>query len=322
MRMRSLILGSVAAFAFSAAAHATDGKEGWYLGLEGGANFAELDGITGEDLDTGYAGLGTVGYGFGGARLELELGGRWDEGDIPGGTPTNDTDVQTLSAMANLLFDFALTPYLDLSLGGGIGHGQVEVDYSGIEDDDGGLAYQGIAQLALSVGEQTDLFAGYRYFVVEDLVTAQFSPAEFDYETHTATIGLRYYLSPPVAPVAAAPAPVAEAAPAQSFIVFFDFNKSNLTPEADAVVAEAAAAFAAGSNVSVSVVGHTDTVGSAGYNQGLSERRAASVAASLVDKGVPAGAITTTGKGFSEPLVPTGPGVREPQNRRATIELQ
>jgi outer membrane protein OmpA-like peptidoglycan-associated protein len=73
--------------------------------------------------------------------------------------------------------------------------------------------------------------------------------------------------------------------------------------------------------VRVQVVGHTDTVGSASYNQNLSERRAASVAAELERLGVPADAITTEGRGFSDPMVPTGPGVREPQNRRAVIDL-
>ena len=48
---------------------------------------------------------------------------------------------------------------------------------------------------------------------------------------------------------------------------------------------------------------------------------AASVKSGLVANGVPADAIGTDGRGFSEPLVPTGPGVKEPQNRRATIDL-
>jgi outer membrane protein OmpA-like peptidoglycan-associated protein len=41
----------------------------------------------------------------------------------------------------------------------------------------------------------------------------------------------------------------------------------------------------------------------------------------MVRLGVPGDAITTEGRGFSDPMVPTGPGVREPQNRRAVIEL-
>ncbi len=70
------------------------------------------------------------------------------------------------------------------------------------------------------------------------------------------------------------------------------------------------------------MTGHTDTVGSAKYNQALSERRAAAVKGQLVLDGVAAGEITATGVGKSGLLVPTADGVREPQNRRAEIVLQ
>ena len=70
------------------------------------------------------------------------------------------------------------------------------------------------------------------------------------------------------------------------------------------------------------MTGHTDTVGSAAYNQALSERRAASVQRVLVADGVPGGEITTIGVGKTGLLVPTADGVREPQNRRAEIVLQ
>ena len=73
--------------------------------------------------------------------------------------------------------------------------------------------------------------------------------------------------------------------------------------------------------VRIVVTGHTDTVGSMAYNQGLSERRADSVKTEMVREGMNAGDITTAGRNFSDPLVPTGPGVREPQNRRAVIDL-
>ena len=107
----------------------------------------------------------------------------------------------------------------------------------------------------------------------------------------------------------------------KTFIVFFDFDKSNLTSEAQKVVAEAVDTAKKMGMVRVLVTGHTDTVGSRAYNQGLSERRAGSVKAEMVRLGLSEGEITTVGKNFSEPLVPTGPGVREPQNRRAVIDL-
>ena len=71
----------------------------------------------------------------------------------------------------------------------------------------------------------------------------------------------------------------------------------------------------------ITVTGHTDTVGSAKYNQALSERRAASVKRQLIADGIGSSDITTIGVGKSGLLVPTADGVREPQNRRAVIEL-
>jgi outer membrane protein OmpA-like peptidoglycan-associated protein len=107
----------------------------------------------------------------------------------------------------------------------------------------------------------------------------------------------------------------------RTFIVFFDFDKSNLTAEAQQVVGQAVNTAKTSGMVRVVVTGHTDTVGSRAYNQRLSERRANAVKAEMVREGLNAGDIMTVGKNFSDPLVPTGPGVREPQNRRAVIDL-
>ena len=68
--------------------------------------------------------------------------------------------------------------------------------------------------------------------------------------------------------------------------------------------------------------GYTDTSGTAAYNQGLSVRRArGGRRPNWCSDGVPANAITIQGFGETHLLVPTGPGVREPQNRRVEIIL-
>jgi hypothetical protein len=103
------------------------------------------------------------------------------------------------------------------------------------------------------------------------------------------------------------------------YLVFFDWNKSTLTAAGREVVGEAAADYQRTGLAQVEVVGHTDTSGSAAYNQKLSDRRAESVRAELVRLGVPATAITTTGRGQDDLLVPTADFVREPQNRRVEI---
>jgi outer membrane protein OmpA-like peptidoglycan-associated protein len=104
-------------------------------------------------------------------------------------------------------------------------------------------------------------------------------------------------------------------------VVFFDFDKSNLTSEAQQIVSQAVDAAKTSGAVRVVITGHTDTVGSSNYNQSLSERRASAVKTQMVADGLAEGEISTLGKGFTDPLVPTGPGVREPQNRRAVIDL-
>ena len=117
--------------------------------------------------------------------------------------------------------------------------------------------------------------------------------------------------------VAAPPPPPPAAAPA--FMVFFDWDRSNLSQQAMNTLQQAAAAYKARGNVQVTATGHTDTSGPDGYNMALSLRRATSVKDGLVQQGVPSASIVTVGRGESMPLVATGDGVREPQNRRVEI---
>jgi outer membrane protein OmpA-like peptidoglycan-associated protein len=126
------------------------------------------------------------------------------------------------------------------------------------------------------------------------------------------------------APRGAAPAPVAPkpaAVMAKNFIVFFDFDRSNLTPQAQATIREAAAASKTGGVQRVNVTGHADKSGADQYNMALSLRRANTVKDELVRNGVPANQIVVVGRGESQPLVPTADGVKEPQNRRVEIVL-
>ena len=128
---------------------------------------------------------------------------------------------------------------------------------------------------------------------------------------------------PPPAPYVepAPPPPPAAVLPARQFMVFFDFDKSNLTMEAREIVSAAVKTAKDRGSVRIVVTGHTDTVGSLRYNQALSERRANSVKAEMMKQGMDGTMIATIGKSFTDPLVQTGPGVREPQNRRAVIDI-
>ena len=113
------------------------------------------------------------------------------------------------------------------------------------------------------------------------------------------------------------PPPVAEKGGPEPFLVFFDFDKSNITPESAQVIAEASRKAKETGAVSIQVIGHTDRAGSPAYNDKLSMRRANAVKGELAKNGIDASTITVEGRGESDPLVPTADGVREPQNRRA-----
>ena len=116
-------------------------------------------------------------------------------------------------------------------------------------------------------------------------------------------------------------APAAQQVAPGTYMVFFGFDEASLTAEGRAVVAQAAEAYRQSGSAVVSVVGHTDTVGTEAYNQDLGARRAQAVADELTRLGVPPGSITTTSRGESDLLVPTGDGVREPRNRRVVIDV-
>jgi hypothetical protein len=102
-------------------------------------------------------------------------------------------------------------------------------------------------------------------------------------------------------------------------MVFFDWDRSDLSAQAVNTIRQASAAWKSGGSPRITAIGHTDTSGPPDYNMALSLRRATTVKNALVREGVSAGAIDTVGKGETQLLVQTADGVREPQNRRVEI---
>ena len=115
-------------------------------------------------------------------------------------------------------------------------------------------------------------------------------------------------------PKAAAAAPAAKPAatkPAGEKVTvaadaLFDFNKSTLRPEGKQKLDDVAAKADKLVLEVVIAVGHADRIGSAAYNQKLSEKRAASVKDYLVSKGIPANRVYTEGKGSTQPVTKSG----------------
>ena len=304
-------------------------------------------------FDHGYVALGSVGWGFGnGLRLELEGNYRHNRFDTPNGTASVSSGgtEKKYGAMFNALFDLDVgSPYVFPYFGGGVGYGRVEQRSRASFNSpflpsesvttrlyEGSFAYQAIGGASFPIPGVVglSLTAEYRFYALAGDRTGQTTltgvpgipttvssfRTKSDYN-HDLMIGIRYAFNVAPPPVAAAPAPAPVTA-ARTYLVFFDWDRADLTDRARQIIAEAANASQRVAVTRIEVSGNTDTSGTARYNLGLSERRARTVAAELVRLGVPRAAITTQGYGSSRPLVATGPGVREPQNRRVEIVLQ
>jgi len=202
------------------------------------------------------------------------------------------------------------------------------------------FAYQGIAGFALKLEGNWSFAADYRYFAtpMTKADTNIDGDGKLQNASHNIMMGIKYAFTQPAAPAPApmpapatyvptpAPSPVAPRAAApviapvpQSYMVFFDFDKAVITPEARRVIEAASADFKRGKHVRLLITGHTDTMGTIAYNMRLSERRAAAVKMAFVAQGVPAADIATHASGEKDLLVPTNDQVREVQNRRAEI---
>lgn len=128
----------------------------------------------------------------------------------------------------------------------------------------------------------------------------------------------------PVAPTPPPPppAPVARVQEdSRSYLVFFDFDKYNLTQDAVDVIRNLFTNTKDARAVQYSVTGHADRSGSDAYNLKLSERRAKAVQQELQRIGAP-GSVSVDWKGERDPLVHTDDGIKEPQNRRAEIRVR
>lgn len=316
MKMKSILLASVVAAAAPSLAMAQEPMESWYLSLGAGVNsLDEVDGILTSsggvttdfaiDFETGWAFGGAVGYHWDMLRLELELSYRENDASDFEGAATTTGDVSQFAQMLNIIFDIPLGESVELSLGAGIGGALVDADITAttllgtaiVSDDDYVLAYQAIAGLSVDVGERTELFAEYRYFVADgaelngDSVPGPtFVSDDYDMKNHTGLFGLRYYFGEAAAePMESAPAPAAEPAPQTSYTVYFDFNKSNLTAEGQAAVAEAVEARKSSDGpVTIDIQGDGD----ASMDAKLADRRAAAVKAAAVNLGAPADSVS------------------------------
>ena len=298
-----------------AGAQAINAQEGFYIGAGGGAAWF-IGSNPNTQTWTGWAVGGKAGYDFVGPRLELEA----SYGEIPTsanipGTAINGK-VGQLNVMANILYDFMPTSIITPYIGAGAGVAFVDSN-SALGSTQ--FAYQGMVGVAYNVNEQLRFMVEGRYVgTTNPSVNTPFGNVSFQNNNILALAGVTYKFA--AAPSAPPPPPPMVAPP--SFMVFFDWDRSNLSAQALTTIKQAAGAYKQKGNARITATGHTDTSGTEAYNMALSLRRANAVKDALVREGVPATAIAVVGRGEQGLLVQTGPNVREPQNRRVEIVIQ
>ena len=135
-------------------------------------------------------------------------------------------------------------------------------------------------------------------------------------------------LSPPVVAnpgtqtaraAATAPAPAKPRELMTLRAVHFAFDKYNLTPLAKDTLNVVVQYMKEHADIKVELQGHTDSIGTAAYNQGLSERRAKSVERYLLSQGIAESRMTTKGFGESQPIADNGTKAGRALNRRTVV---
>ncbi|MFM9851266.1 MAG: OmpA family protein [Sphingomonadaceae bacterium] len=258
--------------------------------------------------------------------------------------PLAGGQTSVLSFMVNGLIDFGADDGLQGFVGGGVGVARVRSEVglntfaSSINDSDTGFAWQAIAGIRAPITDNIDVGLKYRFFNAPNvnLIDLAGRSVEGNYRSHSLLGSLIFNFGdkavaplpapipeaptpppppPPVEP-AATPAPTCTPGP---YIVFFEWDKSDITTDAGSILDNAVSAYANCGQAQVMLAGHADKSGTPKYNAGLSERRNASVRAYLSGRGIPDGVISTQAFGEGAPKVETADGVRELQNRRVEI---
>ncbi|MEP9359333.1 OmpA family protein [Sphingomonas sp. KR3-1] len=249
-----------------------------------------------------------------------------------------------LSFMVNGLLDFGDDNGVQGFVGGGVGVARVKEKIAlntfsdTVDDSDTVFAWQAIAGIRAPLSDSVDVSLKYRFFNADNVKLTDISGRQWEgrYRSHSIMGGLIFNFGAP-AP-APTPTPTPEVTPTPTwtptpeptptptvvctpgpYIVFFDWDKSDITPEAASILDNAISNYQNCGNAQVMLAGHADRSGSASYNVGLSQRRADSVKAYLTSRGIGAGAISTEAFGESKPRVETADGVRELQNRRVEV---
>jgi OOP family OmpA-OmpF porin len=326
---------------------------GFYIGAEGGLNWLlnaasnatttvftpvgpfTASGNANLNFNTGWAAGGSIGYDFVGPRVEVEGIYRQNTGSVtvPGLSGSNGLTASNVGVMANAFYDFLAGQTIVPYVGAGLGVAFTQASLYGVGTNNSTqFAYQGIIGVGWNINPMFRINLEGRYYGTTSPnynfnSTASAAGFTIPYNINGSYPDNNFSVMASVhfrfgAPAEAPPPPPPPAVTPPSFMVFFDWDRSNLSQQALTTIQQAANAFKTKGNARITATGHTDTSGPESYNMALSLRRANAVKDALVRDGVPAQAITVIGMGEKGLLVPTADGVREPQNRRVEIVIQ
>ena len=318
------VLGALVAVA-PRAATAEEFQGRWFGGVDAGV-MQPLNALD-RYVATGGSIAPFIGYKFFDDKdLQLNLGLMGELQVIGGGADsctgcvrgTNDNDTWALSYLAGPRLSLPVGPleiYGDILGGGMTGFASAP---SAISDTSGGFQTGGGINYNINENVGLGLFGNW---------TRQYQRVHGVGDVRFVTTGVELLVqeSPPAppAPVAQVPPPPPPAAPMKKKIVLrgvnFDFDKSNIRPDAVPILEQACKTLKEEPSIDVSCQGHTDSVGTEAYNMALSDRRADSVRNWLIKCGIPASRLTSKGFGEGSPVATNETAEGRAQNRRTEL---
>ena len=330
---------------------------GPYIGLQGGYGWGESTGglrvggfaIPYDVQPTGVIGGAHLGYDWQSGHLILGVVGDAEGADITGSNTRTAAQFTT-----KLLNNFDATIRGKVGLGfdrfqvygtGGVAFGSVQTEYSCPTCSNAPKPFDTLSDIRIGwtagagaeymIDPKWSAGVEYRYTNLgskgfsDAVTTASDSGKKFAFNAVQLAVSYHFWPrrlpAPEPAPIVPAMAPVpvppAPPPPQHAYIVFFDFDRYDLTPEARLVVEQAAKSFRDSGFARIELNGYTDLAGTQEYNMRLSKRRATTVAEALAHLGVPRPAMNVMWHGKENPRVATPDGVRDPHNRRVEIVM-
>jgi outer membrane protein OmpA-like peptidoglycan-associated protein len=191
-----------------------------------------------------------------------------------------------------------------------------------LSEDGGGLAVHGMLGRDVGAGINVGLFVRFEEIFLRPAANVD----RDDRQMVMAGLQVGWSLAPE--PVEAAPPPPPPPPPApvvkRRIIlrgVNFDFDRSNIRPDARPILDEAIRTLKEEPAIRVRIEGHTDSIGTEQYNLRLSQRRAEAVKQYLVQGGIAASRLEAVGLGESDPVASNDTADGRAQNRRAELEV-